>query len=1235
MSSLHRGGLKKIYLFNSADYQFAEIDLSDNTLLLGESAVGKTTLMRAILFFYTMNHDASVLNINTESKKTFVQWYFKHLNSHIAYEYAKDGSTFLFIVSNSGKLHYTFVDISNTELDAKALLLDDVTPLTIEKLNENIEINRLPNYRTSSKEKYIQAFHRLHEKGKRIKHETKVDFSLFEDRASRDEFAKTLSNIFATSKVSSDSIKKTVVSLIDDSDAGINLKEIQVALREYMDDRNQIIQFEKKIPYVNELSEYIVSYKNHKKLFKEKANQINALKKQSSLQLEKIKDQITTIESEEDKLKEDYEPKISKLNDAVSNKSKQNTIEKSQIDELKLKKDEYKNQDIDKLLSEYNHKSSYENSFSQYDKRYKALTANAKEIEEKYKEIFQELKVNKDAGVLVIQKQVLNEKKTIEEQRVKAFRKERENIKEATAIKEEEKQKLSNEFISMNKGFNETKRLQAKSENYPYNGENIKMYIDEIEKYKDEILKNESTIGKLGNEIESTDLKIDKISNDLQVQKDKLRDKSKKKIDKLLERLKEVETKLDFDRSNLYGYINKNSVLNREKITRFIKDDILFSERKFSVKQSGDSKALFGLEINFEDEDFGFDYDQTSLLTELGTVKQKIKDSNETLRIELNNLEDKASKETSALELKKTGLKKEQSDKSNKQKITKSNKEISKGNLKSAKEEASKLKKKEEEKLNSLYVEQEKNISELSEKIKLLSGEIDEITQTIKSDTEIDNRKMNDEIVLLDESEKNRLEKLEQTYKKDLINSQAELANALVKNGVDKKLLQEISSKRDTYDEKIKSIKSNENIVLVYLEEYGKKIKEIPLREDNLKKEVELLKKMENQRTTLQKELEEKIEIFSNKIVSLKAMEKNLDTFAKKYMDKIEKQTIASEITNVLSLSYSVDIDKLLQDNEFLDSAIEELLLSYSELESKCSKIISQTQRCTKGLDKFNIFKLAVIDDYIEASDDVTAYLPVAEGLIEYIDKDKINIVKDEASQKYKNHLNSIGKYLELFDNALMDITTIATQLRNRVKGAVESFNVLDSIVIKSTNISDNLILKRLKSVVNFYSDNSEKFLGGLFPYEASGNAQNELSDKVDELVKLLDSSKEFLSLEEGFLLEFKVVENGNDLGWRQTLNDIGSNGTSTLVKTIINISILQMVNKNNQLLNHCILDEIGTISTDYFRELMEYVNGSGFLFVNGMPIEDDILIAMYSTVYVGQKYNNYSRMLLASKKVI
>ena len=140
-------------------------------------------------------------------------------------------------------------------------------------------------------------------------------------------------------------------------------------------------------------------------------------------------------------------------------------------------------------------------------------------------------------------------------------------------------------------------------------------------------------------------------------------------------------------------------------------------------------------------------------------------------------------------------------------------------------------------------------------------------------------------------------------------------------------------------------------------------------------------------------------------------------------------------------------------------------------------------------------------------------------------------------------------------------------------------------------------------------------------------------------MVSLLIDSKEKLDLKDGFLLKFKVIEKSNDLHWRETLNDIGSNGTSTLVKSIINIAMLQMVSKgmtsDEKIVSHCILDEIGTISTDYFRELKNFVNSSGFHFVNGMPVEDDMLISMYPTVYVGEDCGTYSKMVLVSKEVI
>ena len=208
-------GLKKIYLIKSAGYEFNEIDLRDNTLLLGESGVGKTTIMRAVLFFYTMDYSDGILNLASDTKKSFNDWYFREHNSHLVYEYSRGESEFLFVVSKIGKLNYSFIDMTNASMGVKELFVDENKPVTLEKLNEKVQKANLPNYHTSIKDRYINTFHKRDIYSKKIKQESVVDFSLFESVKFTQEYAKTLSNIFMASRVNSTSIKKSIVSLIE------------------------------------------------------------------------------------------------------------------------------------------------------------------------------------------------------------------------------------------------------------------------------------------------------------------------------------------------------------------------------------------------------------------------------------------------------------------------------------------------------------------------------------------------------------------------------------------------------------------------------------------------------------------------------------------------------------------------------------------------------------------------------------------------------------------------------------------------------------------------------------------------------------------------------------------------------------------------------------------------------------------------------------------------------------
>ena len=66
--------LNKIVFINSAHIRYAEIQLDGNVHFIGTQGVGKSTLLRALLFFY--NADKIHLGIKAE-QATFDEFYFE------------------------------------------------------------------------------------------------------------------------------------------------------------------------------------------------------------------------------------------------------------------------------------------------------------------------------------------------------------------------------------------------------------------------------------------------------------------------------------------------------------------------------------------------------------------------------------------------------------------------------------------------------------------------------------------------------------------------------------------------------------------------------------------------------------------------------------------------------------------------------------------------------------------------------------------------------------------------------------------------------------------------------------------------------------------------------------------------------------------------------------------------------------------------------------------------------
>lgn len=87
--------LSKIVFINSAHIRHEIIPLDGNVHFIGTQGVGKSTILRALLFFY--NADKQHLGIR-QGQQSFDEFYFPHANSYIVYEVAREYGAYTILV---------------------------------------------------------------------------------------------------------------------------------------------------------------------------------------------------------------------------------------------------------------------------------------------------------------------------------------------------------------------------------------------------------------------------------------------------------------------------------------------------------------------------------------------------------------------------------------------------------------------------------------------------------------------------------------------------------------------------------------------------------------------------------------------------------------------------------------------------------------------------------------------------------------------------------------------------------------------------------------------------------------------------------------------------------------------------------------------------------------------------------------------------------------------------------
>src|SRR3954465_8356515 len=335
--------LHRIVLINVANNKYADIEMNGNTCFVGTNNFGKTSLQRAILFFYSANSRG--LGISA-SQKPFEEHYFRYENSYLVYEIATEEKNFFVIVYRHNKLVFRFVEAA---FNPDFFFNNNDEAMKIKEIISNFEKRGI----------YISNQIDTFERYRNIIFGTETDkqlskFHLLKGNEKYQNIPKSITNVFLSSKSSIDSrfIKDFIANSLTTENSSIKLEQVERQLRQFNEKYTDIETYLKKES--QQLIELIDKKYDHVHMLKgaqmELAEKLGSSLRFAESQNEAIREAAKKKEEELEQISTEHES----LKDSIENK--QNEIREEigyydrTIRDANKKLKEYKEKNIDEAV---------------------------------------------------------------------------------------------------------------------------------------------------------------------------------------------------------------------------------------------------------------------------------------------------------------------------------------------------------------------------------------------------------------------------------------------------------------------------------------------------------------------------------------------------------------------------------------------------------------------------------------------------------------------------------------------------------------------------------------------------------------------------------------------------------------------------------------------------------------------------------------------------------------------
>ncbi|MBI3141976.1 MAG: ATP-binding protein [Bacteroidetes bacterium] len=1190
--------LNKIVFINSADksLKYAEVNLDGNVHFIGTQGVGKSTLLRAILFFY--NADKQKLGIPRE-KKTFDEYYFPFQNSYIVYEVQTDYGLFCALAFKSqGRVAFRFFDSAydkNFFIDNEGRAFESWDK-TRDAFGKDTSYTRVIH----SYEEYRNI---LYGNNKGLSSEFRK-YTLLESKQFQN-IPRTITNVFLNANLSAEFVKETIIKSLNEEEIKIDLTTYsQTHLKDFETNLNDIKkwtdrnrngenQVEKQADNVSTAYASLKYLENKKK---ELAAQLGWSLENVKVQQPKVKDQLAAEELKRTKAKN----KLSEL-DTTFNKKKEKIQEqiggyKSKLEEIKNKSSEYAAMKIETILERVSKKGSLEFEKKNLLTDKEILTSKFLEIQQRYEAQLRQLENQlkefengKQNEKNIAKENFLHFKDELNKQYDLLYdeirRQHKEELEVSNALVKEKDKSIT---------ANKIKRSEIK---------NKRFYEKEIDSCNSEVSSLNTAILKADNAIQQATEKGKNIQKEWLLEETGIKEDLKRNIErqtelqtKLGESISAIDTKIDNHKDSLYGWLNEQVPGWEKTIGKVIdEENVLYKSGLNPKKISNGYLSFFGISIDTNEISkkvktvADLQKEKDDFNNQIKTIQQVIADLNTKSNEELEKLRRRFQpkvKEQKEI----VGTNEYQSNQS-KIKLEEVGVRLSEWKTKAANEKETELKLIDDAtaKLSDEKIKAEEQVQKIEGSI---TKQIDAKKKEKEGRVKAEQQKLNDTVAKLDsqiEAEKISIGKKETEIKN---NQNKELDT----KGADTKRIQEIDLRLSVIEPELIFIENNRDTVA----EYNKDKRELFDKEDDFKSKKNLFEKqLETELAKHQQQQEKLIQdigALDSEIIATKNILTGIETDLRAF-ENFEKtdvyQTAEYFVTNYTDENITEFTCVFLIGE--LNTTDNTITKRYIELQEAINKF-------TGNFQDNNLFRFKI--KFTERAE----YFEFADMLKEFIDEHKLSEYKTRVEERFAHIIRRIGIETGDLISKEGEISQVIRDINNDFVSR-KFVQAIKSMELR-TKESANKIFRLLVEIKSF-NDENQYSLGkaDLFNSNEQVNKNEKAISLLKQLIKEMAASKEKeINLSDSFELEFRIIENDNDSGWVEKLTNVGSEGTDVLVKAMINIMLLNVFKDRaskkhkDDFRLHCMMDEIGKLHPNNVKGILKFANDRNILLINSSP---------------------------------